>query len=627
MTTWDSTVDVVIVGSGGGGMVAALAAADAGASALVLEKQQLIGGSTAMSGGVVWVPDNPVMRAAGVPDSYEDAMAHFEEVVGDVGEASSFERRHAFLTAGPEMIAFLQDLGVDLVYCPGYSDYYSSAKGGHDTGRGVEPVPFDGRVLGEWLGKLQPGLAQSLGLAVMTNEARSLSHYNRSIAAFTVSARVVLRTYSSRLRGRTLLTNGASLIAQMLHLATSRGIPIWTDAPLQDLLVEDGRVVGVRALRAGAPVCIRARQGVLLASGGFAHNAEMRERYGGAQPNRARWSISNPGDTGEVLQAAMDLGAKTDLMDEAWWLPTPRTGRFGQSTLDQARQRPRTIYVDASGHRFVNESNSYMEVGKAMYARDKSSRAVPCWLVFDDRYRKRYAHLRSRPGHFPPKLLRSGMLKQAWTLHDLARMCDIDPDGLSQTVERFNEARRVASTPISGAVSPPTTGHSVTPTTGCIRAWDRSTNPRTTQCRCSPVTSAPVAAWSPTNTLGWWTTAIVRSTASTPPGTAPPPSWAATTSGPARALPTRWCSDMWPRATLPPHAGPTRDDGQARGSPSRRTVMACVGHFCAAAMTSSSGAPLGSTTNATPSSSRSKAPGAAKTQLPDPMQTSRSIST
>ncbi len=224
----------------------------------------------------------------------------------------------------------------------------------------------------------------------------------------------------------------------MLKIAIGRGIPVWTEAPLEDLIVEDGRVVGVRTIRAGTPVLIRARLGVVLAAGGFAHNPEMREEYGGDQPNRARWSIANPGDTGEVIRTAMTLGAKTDFMDEAWWLPSPRTGRFGQSTLDQARQRPRTIYVDAAGQRFVNESNSYMEVGKAMYARDKTSRAVPCWLIFDDRYRKRYAHQRSRPGRFPRKLLESGMLKQAWTLDDLARMCGIDPAGLTDTIERFN---------------------------------------------------------------------------------------------------------------------------------------------------------------------------------------------
>jgi 3-oxosteroid 1-dehydrogenase len=442
MTTWDSTVDVVIAGSGGGGMVAALTAADAGASALVLEKQKLLGGSTAMSGGIVWVPNNPVMRAIGVPDSYEDAMVHFEAVVGDVGPCSSFGRREAFLTAGPEMVGFLQHLGVRFVYCRGYSDYYSDAKGGHDLGRGIEPIPFDGRALGQWRERLQAGLAQSLGLAVMTNEARALSHYNRSVRSFAVSARVVIRTYAARLRKQALLTNGASLIGQMLQIVIERGVEVWTEAPLEELIVEDGRVVGVRTTRAGATLSIRARQGVLLASGGFAHNAEMREQYGGDQPNRARWSISNPGDTGEVMQEAMRLGAKTDLMDEAWWLPSPRTGRFGQSTLDQARQRPRTIYVDAAGRRFVNESNSYMEVGKEMYARNKTSRAVPCWLVFDDRYRKRYAHQRSSPGRFPRKLLESGMLKQAWTLGDLAHMCDIDPAGLAETVEGFNENAR-----------------------------------------------------------------------------------------------------------------------------------------------------------------------------------------
>ena len=438
MTEWDATVDVVIVGSGGGGMVAALTASEAGASALVLEKQERVGGSTCMSGGVVWVPNNPVMRADGIADSYEDGMAHFEAVVGDVGPASSFERRHAFLTAGPEMISFLQELGVGFVHCLGYSDYYSNVMGGVDEGRAVEPVPWDGRALGEWLEKLQPGLAQSLGLAVMTNEARSLSNYNRSIGAFTVSARVALRTFAARARRQALLTNGASLIGQMLALALARGIPVWTESPLDDLIVEDGRVVGVRTVRDGAPVSVRARQGVLLAAGGFAHNPAMRGEYGGEQPNQAKWSIASPGDTGEALRTAMRLGAQTDLMDEAWWLPAPRTGKFGQSTLDQARQRPRTIYVDANGQRFVNESNSYMEVGKAMYARDHTSRAVPCWLLFDDRYRKRYAHLRSSPGRFPRKLLESGRLKQAWTLDDLARMCGIDEVGLAETVERFN---------------------------------------------------------------------------------------------------------------------------------------------------------------------------------------------
>jgi 3-oxosteroid 1-dehydrogenase len=431
-------------------MVAALAADAAGAEALVLEKQALIGGSTCMSGGIFWIPNNPLLRAEGVPDSYEDAMAHFETVVGDVGSCSSPERRHAFLTAGPEMTTFLQELGVRLVTCPGYSDYYSHLKGGHDVGRGIEPEPWDGRRLGPWLEKLQPGLAQSLGMCVMTNEARSLSHYNRSLRAFAVAARVALRTMAAKARRQALLTNGASLIGQLLKVALDRGVAVWTEAPLEDLIVEDGRVLGVRTLRDGAPVHVRARRGVLIAAGGFAHNREMRQRHGGDQPNEGKWSMSNPGDTGEAIATAMRLGAQTALMDEAWWLPSPRTGRFGQSTLDQARQRPRTIYVDADGRRFCNESNSYMEVGKAMYERNKTSRAVPCWLIFDDRYRKRYAHVRSHPGYFPKEMLESGRLKRASTLAELAVQCGIDADGLSETVDHFNEHARTGVDPEYG---------------------------------------------------------------------------------------------------------------------------------------------------------------------------------
>lgn len=447
--TWDHSFDVVIVGSGGGGMVAALAATAAGGSAVVLEKQALLGGSTCMSGGMAWVPNNPVMRAAGHDDSYEDAMAHFEEVVGDIGPASSRERRHAFLTSGPEMIAFLQDSGVKLVHCPGYSDYYSNSKGGSDIGRGVEPVPWNGKRLGEWNSKLQAGLAKSLGMAVMTNEARALSHYNRSLRSFAISTRVALRTAGAKVTGRDLLVNGASFIGQMLKIGLDRGVTVWTEAPLSDLVVEGGRVVGVTVTRDGVTTRIEARKGVLLSAGGFAHNREMRAEFGGDQAP-AKWSISNPGDTGEAMRTAMALGARTDLMDEAWWLPAPRTGQFGGSTLDQARQRPRTIYVDAAGKRFVNESNSYMEVGKAMYERNKTSKAVPCWLIFDDRYRKRYAHLRNRPGYFPKPLFESGRLKRAATLDELAALCDIDAAGLKATIEEFNVHARDGRDPEYG---------------------------------------------------------------------------------------------------------------------------------------------------------------------------------
>jgi len=442
VTQWDVSVDFVIAGSGGGGLVAALAGADAGAEVLLLEKQPLIGGSTCMSGGIFWIPNNPLMKAEGVPDSYEEALAHFEAVVGEVGICSSHERRHAFLTEGVAMTTFLMDQGVRLETCPGYSDYYSNLEGGSDIGRGLEPVPWNGKRLGPWRSKLQPGLAQSLGMAVKTNEARYLSNYNRSVRAFVTAARVAIRTVAAKVTGRKVLTNGAALVGQLLKIAVDRNIPVWTEAPLVDLIVENGRVVGVRTVRDGKAVTVQARTGVLISAGGFAHNRAMRQQHGGDQPNEGKWSMSNPGDTGEAIATAMALGAQTALMDEAWWMPLPRTGQFGQSTLDQARQRPRTIFVDADGRRFVNESNSYMEVGKAMYARNQTSKSVPCWLIFDDRYRKRYAHVRSHPGYFPKEMLESGKLKKAATLAELAALCDVDADGLAETIDHFNEHAR-----------------------------------------------------------------------------------------------------------------------------------------------------------------------------------------
>ena len=205
VTTWDQSVDLVIAGSGGGGVVAALVAIDAGLEPLVLEKQAIVGGSTGMSGGIIWMPNNPLMRAEGVADSHEDGLAYLEDVVGDAGPASSPERRETFLTEGYKMLTFLQRKGVRLVRCEGYSDYYPNAKGGNARGRSVEGVPFDARQLGEWHDKLQPSLAKGYGLAVKTNELRSVQYFNRSPQSFATAARVFLRT-----QGRRVASSGAA---------------------------------------------------------------------------------------------------------------------------------------------------------------------------------------------------------------------------------------------------------------------------------------------------------------------------------------------------------------------------------------------------------------------------------
>ena len=384
------------------------------------------------------------------------------------------------------------------------------------------------------------------------------------------------------MRRQALLTNGASLIGQLLKVAVDRGIPVWTEAPLEDLIVEDGRVVGVRTVRDGQPVEVRARQGVLISAGGFAHNREMRQRYGGDQPNEGKWSMSNPGDTGEAIATAMALGAQTALMDEAWWLPSPRTGRFGQSTLDQARQRPRTIYVDADGRRFCNESNSYMEVGKAMYERNRTSRAVPCWLIFDDRYRKRYAHVRSHPGYFPKEMLESGQAEEGGDAGRARRACAAStPTGSPRPSTTSTSTPATASTRTTAAASPPTTGRSATRTARCTRASARSTRRRTTPARCCPATSAPAAASSPTSTPG-----------------------CSTSSGAADRRPLRHRQQHrhGHGPPLPRTRGEHRQhDGVRlpRGAARRRrhdggvTVMALLGHRAAAMRTFSSGRGVG----------------------------------
>ena len=440
-TQWDHSVDLLIAGSGGGGMAAALAALDSGIEPLVIEKQALVGGSTGLSGGMVWLPNNPLMRADGIPDSHEDGLAYFDDVIGDIGEPSSPARREMFLTAGYEMINFLMRKGVRLVRCPGWSDYYPNHKGGNEAGRAIEGIPYDAAALGNWSDKVQPSMAKSYGGFVLkTNELRAVQYFNRSPRAFAVATRVFARTRAAQLRHQDLLTNGASLIGQMLKaLIDLRGEPpIWTEAAMQDLIVDEGRVIGARVTRNGASLNIEARKGVLLAAGGFSRNADMRRRYGGDQPNDGRWSIANAGDTGEVLQTAMRLGAKTDLLDEAWWLPSIFIADGGDAAraLGSGRQRPGAIYVDGTGRRFCNESNSYVEVGKAMYA----NKAVPCWMVFDEGYIHRYVSGANpfKKRSLPEELIERGAVLRGDTIADLARQMEVPAGALEQTVKRFN---------------------------------------------------------------------------------------------------------------------------------------------------------------------------------------------
>ncbi|WP_063039234.1 FAD-binding protein [Nocardia pseudovaccinii] len=438
MNDWDHTTDFLVVGSGAG-VVGALRARALGKDVLVVEKSDLLGGSTCMSGGVMWLPNNPLMRREDVSDSLDTALAYFDSVVGDAGPASSPARRLTYINSGIEMVGFLESEGLKFRRCEGYSDYYAGVRGiegGSARGRSIEPEIFDKKKLGAWCDRIRPGFAG--GMVIYTVEAAPMSLMRTRIGMATM-ARVGRRTVGGRIRGQKLAANGAALIARLVDALLRREIPIWTESALTDLVVEDGRVVGAVIHRDGRDVRVRARDGILLAAGGFARNETMRKEHSDGLPVGAEWTSSNPGDTGEAIRIAQGLGAATDMLNEAWWMPSWIMPDGTPGMCLSERCKPGSLIVDAQGLRYFNEACSYQEAGQQMYARHReNSAAIPSWLIIDSRHRSRYPFGMAPAGLTPKQLIRGGTLKRADTLEDLARQCDIPADALRQTVDRFN---------------------------------------------------------------------------------------------------------------------------------------------------------------------------------------------
>ncbi len=445
-----SEVDLIVVGSGAGSIIAALVAKSLGRSVVVLEKQARVGGSTAISGGVLWTPFNPLMAEEGIPDAYDRARRYFDSVVTYEGPGTSPARREAFLKVGPPMIAFLRARGMQFFRPEGWADYYDDRPGGEPRSRCLMAPLFDARALGPWA----PRLARSpvgAGMPVHSHELPELYLAKRTWRGKTTAMRLAGRMLRAKLLGADLVSNGAAIQGRMLEIALREGIPIVPEAKVADLVVEGDRVVGVRiALPSGERV-LRARGAVLLNAGGFSRNDALRGRFGPA-PTRAQWTAANPGDTGELLETAMRLGAAVDNLDAFWWVPTTQglDGRWPEGTtmpdgtlapwthhLDLSL--PYSIVVDRLGERYVNESASYMEVGERMHERDRSHRsAIPSFVVFDGLHRKRYPWGTALPGVTPKAWLESGYMKKADTLASLAERCGIDAGGLAKTVERWN---------------------------------------------------------------------------------------------------------------------------------------------------------------------------------------------
>lgn len=438
MTDWDCTTDVLVVGSGAGGMTAALVASQAGLDTLVIEKTEYYGGSTALSGGGLWIPNNYLLKRDGLDDSFEKARTYLANTVGDrVPQAL----KEAYLENAPKMVEYLvSNSQVRFQRSVGYADYYPERAGGMVDGRALEPVPFDGSKLGEDLAKLRKSEIEiPAGLAFTVSEFNKLGMIMSTWTGKRTALKVGLRTIYNILAGVKYLTIGGALVARLRYSLKEANIPVWLNTPLKELVFEDDAVVGVVAEQDGKPIRIHARKGVILAAGGFAHNQQMREEFQ-LSPVSTKWSSANKGDTGDAIRLGIEAGAATDLMDDAWWGPSSLPP--GESAMFHVGERsyPGAIMVNSAGQRFTNEAASYVEVGHAMYEHHNDEVThIPATFVMDRRYRSKYIFGTMFPGQkVPENYLESGYVKQADTLEELAAKCDIDPQGLVETVERFN---------------------------------------------------------------------------------------------------------------------------------------------------------------------------------------------
>ncbi len=437
----DREYDVVVVGSGAAGMTAALTAAQHGLSVVVIEKAAHYGGSTARSGGGVWIPGNKALRASGRPDDREDARTYLHSIIGDVVPK---ERIDTYIDRGAEAMDFVLDHSpLKMTWVPGYSDYHPEAPGGRPEGRSCEPKPFDTKILGDERFNLEPPYAKApLNVVVMQADFVRLNLIRRHPKGMLRAMRVGARTYWAKFTRKHIVGMGQAIIAGMRKGLMDANVPLLLNTPMTDLVVTNGVVTGVHALHEGEPVTFTARYGVVLGSGGFEHNAEMRTKYQ-RQPITTEWTTGAAANTGDGIQAGMGAGAAIGFMEDAWWGPTIFKGGKPWFALAE-RNLPGSIMVNADGKRFGNESAPYVEAVHTMYGGEYGQgegpgENIPAWLVFDQRYRNRYIFAGLQPGQrFPSRWMENDFIVKAESIEELAGKIGVPAEELAATVTRFN---------------------------------------------------------------------------------------------------------------------------------------------------------------------------------------------
>lgn len=444
--------DVVVIGSGAAAMTAAVVAAKAGLDVLVVEKAACFGGTSAMSGGVAWVPNNPHIVETGEKDSRERALRYFESLVGK--DRMRPDVMEAFIENGRRMVEFLEENTETQFERTTYPDYKSHLDGGMPVGRSISAREYDGRLLGRHFATLRPPMKELCVLGSMMVDGADVQHFmnvTRSFASFRHAARRLARFAIDRVRyGRgTRLVMGNALIARLMKSAVDAGATLWHDTPARRLVKEDGRIVGVVVVRDGNEMLVRVRHGVVIGSGGFSHDEELKRRLI-PHPDQHE-TICPETNTGDGIHMALDAGARIggntwhNFLGTQVSLMRDRQGRVVSKIpfLRRDRNKPGFVLVNREGKRFVSESWPYNDVAHAM---NNAPGAVPSFLVCDHVRLRKYGLGLVRPGPAWArplgKYLASGHLVRAATLPELARKLGIDAAGLEETVRRNNEFAR-----------------------------------------------------------------------------------------------------------------------------------------------------------------------------------------
>lgn len=453
--------DVLVAGSGAGGLAAAVTARKLGLAVIVAEKAPVFGGTTARSGGWLWIPGNPLARAAGIADSANSARRYLAHEAGNYFDAARID---AFLAAGPEMVAFFaRETAVQFVLGPQFSDYHPEAPGGLPGGRSICAAPFDARALGAHARDLRPPLAEITFLGMMIGSGAELLHFfnvTRSPISAAYVARLLARYGRDRLlHGRGMrLTNGNALAGRLAKSAFDLGVPIWLSAPVTRLVVEEGAVRGAIVTREGKAIMVRARRGVVLACGGFPHDiARRRELFPHAPTGAEHFSPAPRENTGDGLSLGEAAGAALtlDLPNAAAWVPVShvrhKNGREGVFPHFIDRAKPGVIAVTAAGQRFVNEADSYHDFVQAMQCATAPGAECAAFLICDHPTLRHYGLGFAKPSPMPlAPYLRSGYLLRGASLGEIAGRAGIDPAVLAATVARYNEAAKRGADPEFG---------------------------------------------------------------------------------------------------------------------------------------------------------------------------------